>query len=188
MVGHTDIAPVTCYTRATVTPTRPEVTGLTERPNGVTVTRVTSRPTVNVPVGVLTLATRVTLHIVLTLTLARVTVTDRVSGVDVRHCSWLITLTRGTSHTSVDGIPPVARTTDLAPVSSCVVDTLQTLASYGVTVAGGEEVDVAVTLALDTGPGGAVEAVWITVAIIHALLAPGASSAWRTLGTHWGGS
>ena len=188
MVGHTDIAPVTCYTRATVTPTRPEVTGLTERSNGVTITRVTSRPTVNVPVGVLTLATRVTLHIVLTLTLARVTVTDRVSGVDVRHCSWLITLTRGTSHTSVDGIPPVARTTDLAPVSSCVIYTLQTLASYGVTVAGGEEVDVAVTLALDTRPRGAVQTVGIAVVTVNTLLASGSGSARRTFCADGGGS
>ena len=177
MVGHADIAPVTRDTRPALTPARPEVTRLMEGSYRVTVAGVTAGATVNVPVSVPAPVTPLPLHIAPAHALARLCVTlPLLSG------PGLVALAGQAAHAPGHRVPPEARAAQLAPLPGRVADALEARPRHGVTVAGAGQVDVPVTLALDTRPGRAAQTLGVAVIAVHASLTPGPRPPRWTLG------
>ena len=115
MVGPADITPVTRHSRSAVTPPGPEVTGLTERAERITVTGVTAPATVYVPVRVPALVAALSLHVLLAGALAGVGVTLGLAGGWVWPGTSRVTLAGPAANTPVQGRAPVPCSTHLAP-------------------------------------------------------------------------
>ena len=158
-----------------LTPACPQVTGGTQGPDGVTVAGVTASATVNIPVSVSALVTPLPLHIAPAHTLTSPGVTLHVPSPGP------VALTGHAALASGHRVPPVARSAQLTPLPRRVVSALEAGPSHGVTVAGAAQVNVPVTLTLDTRPGRASQTLRISVITIHTLLAPGTCPPCRAL-------
>ena len=184
VVCHADVAPVTRHSGPAVTPPRSQVTGLAEGAERVTVTRVTASATVDVPVSVPAPPALLTLHVVLAAALPGGGVTQSLASLRVWPGASLVTLAGPAALAPVKGGAPVTCSAHLAPPACSVVLTLQTLASDGVTVPSVLEVNVAVTLTLQTRSWLTVDALRVPVVTVHTLLTPGPRPPRRTLRTH----
>ena len=176
MVCHADITPVPRDPRPALTPPRPQVTGLMKGPYGVTVAGVAAGATVDIPVRVSAAVTMLTLHIAPTHALARLCVTLLFSS------PGLVALAGCAARAPSDRVPPVTRCAQLASLPGRVVDALETCPRHRVTVPGAPQVDVPVTLTLNTRPGRAAQALRVAVVAVLAELTPGPGPAGGTLG------
>ena len=180
VVCHTDITPVARDARSALTPARPQVTGLTQGPYGVTVTRVTASAAVNIPVRLFTSVTSLPFHIPHADALPSLGVTLLLPS------AGLVALTEDAAQAPVDRVPPVARPAQLASLPRSVVEALETRPRHRVTVAGSTHVNIPVALTLYARPGRAMEALRVPVIPVHTQLAPGPRPPSGTLGAHGG--